>query len=272
MYCVFGGFNGYQIVGYKNLNILKEVIQSCSLRRTKDQFGDLPPKTIIREVLEMSPDHRKFYDDIKEGIKTECDKIDLKANNILAMTTRLRQATSCPGALTSSNIVSTKIDRAVELAEEIVANGDKVLIMSSFKDPIYELEKRLAKYKPLVGTGDFPDDVVMSRKDLFQEDPNYQIYLGTIQKIGTGLTFNAANYAIFIDTLWTAGLQEQAEDRIHRIGSTKSVFIYRLICENSFDEAVEEILELKKAFSDFVVDNATDESTLAVLKGYIEDL
>lgn len=272
MYCLFGGFGNHQIVGYKNLDILKEVIQKYSLRRTKDQFADLPPKNIIKEVLEMEPNHRKFYDDIKAGIKEECDKIELNASNVLALTTRLRQATSCPSVLTSNDITPTKLKRAVELVEEITSNGDKVLIMSTFKEPIYELNKILAEYNPLIGTGDIPDDIVSKNNDLFQTDPNYKVFLGTIQKIGTGLTFNAANYAIFIDTPWTEALQTQAEDRIHRFGSTKPVFIYRLICQDTIDELVEQIIETKKAFSDFMIDNVNDEATLSTLRQYIEDL
>ena len=134
---------------------------------------------------------------LKQGIKSECDKVELKTNNVLSLTTRLRQATSCPSALTTANILSTKLERAVELVEEITGNGDKVLIMSTFKEPIYELQRLLAAYSPLIGTGDIPDDEVSKNNDLFQNDPNCKVFIGTIQKIGTGLTFNAANYAIF---------------------------------------------------------------------------
>lgn len=271
-YCVFGGFGGYQIIGYKNLDLLKEVLQSCSLRRTKDEFADLPPKTVIKEVLEMDVKHKKFYEDVKAGIKSECDKVELKTNNVLSLTTRLRQATSCPSALTTANILSTKLERAVELVEEITGNGDKVLIMSTFKEPIYELQRLLAAYSPLIGTGDIPDDEVSKNNDLFQNDPNYKVFIGTIQKIGTGLTFNAANYAIFIDTPWTEALQTQAEDRVHRFGSTKPVFIYRLICKDTIDELVDQIVETKKAFSDFIVDDVVNESTISTLRKYIEDL
>ena len=272
MYCVFGGFGGKQIEGYKNLDLLKEVLQSCSLRRTKDEFADLPPKTVINEVLEMNTEHKKFYENIKAGIKEECDKVELKANNILSLTTRLRQATSCPTALTTSDILSIKLERAVELVDEIISNGDKVLIMSTFKEPINQLQRMLSQYNPLIGTGDLSDDIVSKNNELFQTDPNYKVFLGTVQKIGTGLTFNAATYAIFIDTPWTEALQTQAEDRIHRITSTKPVFIYRLICRDTIDELIAQILETKKAFSDFIVDDIVTETALSILKNYIEEL
>ena len=75
-YCQFGGFGGYQIVGYKNIDLLKHMIENRSLRRTKKEIKDLPPKTIIPEILEMDDSHLKFYESVKEGVKEECDKIE----------------------------------------------------------------------------------------------------------------------------------------------------------------------------------------------------
>ena len=135
-YCEFGGFGGHQIIGYKNIDILKDLIDRYSLRRTKELL-DIPPKNIIKEIIELEPQHREFYENIKEGIKDEALKVDLNPNNVLALATRLRQATVCPSILTESNIISSKLKRAVELAEEIVSQGDKVVIMSVFKDGIH---------------------------------------------------------------------------------------------------------------------------------------
>ena len=236
-YCEFGGFGGYQIVGYKNIDILKEEIDKCSLRRTKDLLN-LPPKNIINEMVEMSDSHRKFYENVKDGVKEECDKIELKANNVLALTTRLRQATSCPSILTSEDIVSSKIERCIDLVDEIVSQGDKVVIMSAFKEPVYQLQKLLKDYNPLIGTGDVGDDQVSKNIDLFQTDPKYKVFIGTHAKMGTGVTLNAARYLIMIDCPWTAAVTEQVEDRIHRITNKEPVFIYRLICEGTIDELV----------------------------------
>lgn len=271
-YCVFGGFGGHQIVGYKNLNLLKDEIESCSIRRKKEDLTDLPPKTIIPQIIEMDDKHEKFYEAVKDGVKEQCDKIDLNPANVLALTTRLRQATSCPSILTSESITSSKIQRAVELTEDIIASGDKVVIMSTFKEPLNELYNILREYNPLIGSGDIPDDVVSKNVDLFQTDPKYKVFLGTTAKCGTGITLNAASYMICIDTPWTAALQEQVEDRINRITNTKSVTIYRLICQGTIDEAVENIIETKQAISDFIVDNKVDDHSMNILKSYIQDL
>lgn len=269
-YCELGGFGGHEIIGFKNLDSLRIELESCSLRRTKALL-ELPPKNVILEYVEMSDAHREFYESVRDGIKEECDKIDLNKNNLLALTTRLRQATSCPSVLTSQNIESSKIERCVDLVEEIVSNGDKVVIMSTFKEPVYHLEKLLAKYKPLIGTGDTKEDVVSNNIDSFQNDDEHMVFIGTTAKMGTGLTLNRASYMICIDSPWTAALQEQVEDRIHRIGSKHPVFIYRLICENSIDVMVAKLLERKKALSDFVIDDINDEDTINLLRKYIKE-
>lgn len=271
-YCVLGGFNGKQIEGYKNLDLLKEEIDSCSLRRTKEDFSSLPPKTVINELIDMNTQHLAFYRNVAAGIKEECDKIELNASNVLGLVTRLRQASVCPSLLTSQAIPSSKIDRCLDLVEEIVSQGEKVVIMSAFKQPLYEVKKLLSEYNPLIGTGDEKDDEVSKNIDLFQTDPKYKVFLGTHSKMGTGVTLNAAAYMICLDTPWTYALQEQVEDRIHRVTNTKPVFIYRLICQGTIDESVAQILSKKKAISDFVIDDKIEDDALDILRNYLLEL
>lgn len=269
-YCEFGGFGGHEIIGFKNLNILKNELELCSLRRTKDLL-DLPPKNIINEFVELSEEHRTFYDNVKDGVKSECDKIELNSSNLLALTTRLRQATSCPSVLTSTDLISSKLERCIDLVDEIVTNGDKVVIMSTFKEPVYVLKDALKRYNPVIGTGDLKDSDVSNNIDLFQEDEKYKVFIGTTSKVGTGITLTKARYMICIDMPWTAALQEQVEDRIHRIGSKEPVFIYRLIAENTIDVMVSKLLEKKKAISDFIVDDIDNDETMNILRNYIKE-
>lgn len=270
-YCEFGGFGGYQIVGYKNIDILKDEIDKCSLRRTKDLLN-IPPKNIINEVIEMNGLHAKFYENVKDGVKEECDKIELKSNNVLALTTRLRQATSCPSILTSEDIPSSKIERAVDLVEEIVSQGDKVVIMSAFKEPVRILADLLKDYNPLCGTGDVDDSQVSKNIDLFQTNPDYKVFIGTHAKMGTGVTLNAARYMICLDQTFTAAQNTQIEDRIHRVTNKEPVFIYYLICQGTIDEKVAEIVSVKKSMSDYIIDDIVTEDVISQLTDYIKDL
>lgn len=271
-YCVFSNFGKFQnLIGFKNTDMLKHTLSNNMLRRTKDII-ELPPKTIIEEFVDLSTEHRKFYDDISKGIKDEVDKVQFKNNSLLSMVTRLRQATALPSILTSSNIKSSKVERAVDLVEQIVSGGDKVVIMSNFKDTVTELAKELKEYNPLILTGDSKEDEAVRNQELFQTDDKYKVFIATWQKAGTGLTLTAANYMIHMDTAWTYALFEQTNDRIYRIGTNKAVFIYNLIAKDTIDERVLEILNTKQAISDFIVDDKVTEKSLEKLKNYIENL
>lgn len=254
-YCEFGGFGGKQVIGYKNLDVLKEEMDSCSIRRTLDQVrDDMPLKTVHYEVIEMSDAHRKFYDAVKEGVKEEADRVELKSGNLLALTTRLRQATACPAILTTQDILSSKLERCVEIVEDLVSQGEKVVILSTFKEPVYQLAKLLEKYKPLVATGDVDDQIAFSRMDQFQNDPISKVFMGTHGKCGTGFTLNAASYMICIDTPYTYSSFSQSTDRIWRVTNTRPAFITVLTCGDSIDERVAAIVENKKELADFLVD------------------
>lgn len=270
-YCVFGGPFGNEIVGYKNTDVLKDQLSKHSLRRTKDLL-DLPPKTIIQEYVDMESKQFDFYNNIVEGVLDQVDKVEMSAANILSMCVRLRQATVAPWVLSSEEIPSAKIDRAVELAEEIISNGDKVLIFSVFKDPLKEVINKLEKYNPVLCTGDVKDSDIEINKDTFQNDDSCKVMCATVQRLGTGVTLTAASYAIFLDVPWTAAEFEQAQDRIHRIGAKNPVFIYELITKDTIDERVHEIVETKEAISDFIIDNKISQKSLDNLKKYILDL
>ena len=258
-YCVYEQRFGHnQIVAYKNINVLKEEIDSCSLRRDKSILN-LPPKTIIPEFIDMDQSQQKFYENIMDGIVDEVDKVSINTTNLLGMITRLRQATSSPSVLTSSEIVPTKIERAIDLVEEIISNGEKVVIFSYFKEPLYLLADKLKQYKPLIGTGDLDDKVVSDNIDKFQNDPDYKVFLGTVQKVGTGQTLTAATYMIHLDTSWTWADFDQACDRIWRIGSDKPVIIYNLICNGTIDERVWNLLNRKKNISEYMIDGKVND-------------
>lgn len=254
-YCNFGGFKNAQVTGFKNLEVLQEEIESCSLRRTLDQVrSDMPAKTVTLEVLEPNDDQRKFYEAIKDGVKEEADKIDLKSANLLALTTRLRQATSCPGILTTQSISSCKVDRCVELIQELTSQGEKVVVLSVFKETLNDLAAKLDQFRFSINTGDTPDAVVGNNVARFQEDPNEQVFAGTWGKVGTGWTLNAASYLICIDTPYTAAMFDQGTDRIWRVNNTRPAFITVLMCGDTIDERVQQIIEHKKELSEYLVD------------------
>lgn len=239
MYCNFGGFGGNQIVGYKNLSALREEIESCSIRKTLSEVrDDMPAKTIDVELIEMSDEHRKFYDAIVDGVKEEADKIELNSSNLLALTTRLRQATSDPTILTSQQITSSKLDRCAEIVEDLILAGEKVVVLDVFKQSVKSLATMLAQYNPLIGTGDLPDSKVHENITKFKTDPDAKLLIGTTQKIGTGKDLPEAHYLVMVSTPWTWAEFSQNTDRIYRITSNQNVVIKVLLTQNTIDQRV----------------------------------
>ena len=270
-YCVYSGPFNNILNGYKNTDVLKDTLSQYSLRRTKDLL-DLPEKTIIHEELEMEDEQATFYSNIVEGLVSEVDKVSINTSTLLSMVTRLRQATACPSILTTKNISSIKIDRAVDLIKQIITNGDKVVVFSVFKPTLSEISDKIRELNPLVCTGDMKESEISDNIYKFQNDDNYKVMCATTAKMGTGITLNRASYAIFIDCPWTSAQCTQCEDRIHRIGSKNSVFIYYLWAKDTIDERVKSIVEAKEAISDYIIDDEISQNQVNELKKYILDL
>lgn len=271
-YCNFGGPFHNIITGYKNLDLLKATIEHNSLRKTKDDEDvdlDLPSKTIINEYVDMEPDQAVFYENIKNGIKDQVDKVQLNSRDILSLSARLRQATACPSILTTEDISSAKVKRAVELTQELISEGEKVIIFSTFKETVSKLAAILSDFNPLICTGDVKEDTINTNIDIFQKDDSHKLLLATHQKMGTGFTLTASRYLIFMDIPYTNAAYVQAQDRIYRIGAKKPVFIYHLITTDTIDERVLEIVEDKEALSDFLIDGEITDRSLARLRKYI---
>jgi SNF2 family DNA or RNA helicase len=127
----------------------------------------------------MDTKQQTFYEHIKDGIIDEVDKVEMSTSSLLSMVARLRQATAFPGILTTEDIKSAKITRACELVKEIVDNGNKVVVFSTFKDTVYELQRLLKEYNPLVATGDTKDAETSNYIDKFQKDQAFKVFLAT---------------------------------------------------------------------------------------------
>lgn len=265
-YCIFGGYGGYQIVGYKNLDQLKVQFDEIMLRRLKKEVLDLPEKIYTTEYVEMSKNQQKIYNEVYSDISNNIDKVT-KSINPLAELIRLRQATGYTGILSSSIQESAKLDRLEELVEEIVANDGKAIIFSNWTSMTGPTFERLKKYNPAIITGETKDRVV--EQDKFMKDDSCKIIIGTTGAMGTGLTLTAANTVIFLDEPWNRALREQAEDRAHRIGTTENVNIIFLLCKNTIDERIHDLVEKKGQMSDLLVDGKLTSQNRESLVNYL---
>lgn len=267
-YGVFGGYGGYEVTGYRYLDELQAQLDEIMLRRLKNDVLDLPEKTHITEYVEMTPKQRQVYDEVTADIKMNIDQIKM-ANNPLAELIRMRQATGYTGILSSTIKESAKLDRMEELVEEAVENGKKVVIFSNWTqmtDAICQRFDDVRKYDfdyaLITGqTNDADRQTIVNR---FQNDDNTKVIIGTIGAMGTGLTLTAGTVEIFMDEPWNRANKEQAEDRCHRVGTTENITIYTLVCKDTIDEKINQLVERKGAMADALVDGkiAIDKSNL----------
>lgn len=254
-YCVMGGYGGYEIVGYKNLNDLKEKLKDNMLRRKKDEVLNLPSKVRQTEYVEMTAKQAQLYKEVLNGIKANIQEVKLSPNP-LAQLIRLRQVTAHTSILSQTVNESAKLERLKEILEELSENNQKAVIFSNWTNVTDMLERELKAFNPAVITGKTDDR--MEQVEKFQNDANCRVIIGTIGAMGTGLTLTAASTVIFMDKPWNMANTEQAEDRAHRIGTTGTVNIITLVCKDTIDERIEEIIEEKAEMAKALVEGDTD--------------
>lgn len=250
LYCEMGGFGGYEIIGYKNLDQLENSLNKNMLRRRKEEVLDLPPKIYTDELLDLDSSQDKLYRDVTNQIIEDIDRIMLLPNPLTELI-RLRQVTSNPNILTSKNITNVKYDRIVDILE---STTDKIIIFSNWTKVINPLYIKLSSlgYNPALVTGESKDPILEMNK--FQSDNTCKVILGTTPALGTGYTLTAANTVIFIDEPWSKAIKDQAEDRCHRIGTKGTVNVITLICKDTIDERIHQIIKDKGELSDRIVD------------------
>ena len=257
-YGVFGGYGGYEVTGYRYLDELQAQLDEIMLRRLKSTVLDLPEKTHITEYVEMTPKQKQIYDEVTADIKMNIDQIKM-ANNPLAELIRMRQATGYTGILSSTVKESAKLDRMEELVEEAVQNGKKVVIFSNWTQITDVAYDRLLA-KGFVGqmiTGDTKDESRQLIVDAFQNSEYQDFIIGTIGAMGTGLNLFEGSVIIFLDHPWTRAAYDQAVDRCHRIGQKNNLLIYDLVCHDTIDEKILNLINKKGAMSDWLIDNKT---------------
>lgn len=252
-YCHLGGYSGGEIVGYKNLDEIRALMDKIMIRRLKMEVLDLPEKIHKVEYVDMTTKQTVIYKEVMAGVRSDLHKMSF-SNNPLSMLIRLRQATGFTGIISDSVKESAKLDRMEELVEELVEGGQKAIIFSQWSEMTEVVKERLEKYNPAYITGETKAEERMIEVNRFQNDDNCKVIVGTIGAMGTGLTLTAAQNVIFLDSPWNRALKDQAEDRAHRIGTAGTVNVITIVCRNTIDEKIEEIVYKKGLMSDLLVD------------------
>jgi len=251
------------------LEALKKKTSCFMLRRTKDKvLKELPPKIEQTAHCQLGNDQNILYQEILANVKSNIfETVEEKGFSksqihILAGLTKLRQVCNHPVLLLKDKehekYTSAKLEMFLELTQEIVAGGKKVLVFSQFTQMLDILAKELKKqgisYHYLSGKTNNRKELV---KD-FNENVKIPVFLISLKAGGTGLNLVSADNVIIFDPWWNPSVENQAIDRAHRIGQKKSVNVYRLIVKGTIEEKIVQLQEKKKSLFDNMVGESND--------------
>ena len=261
-YAVFGGYKDKQIIGVKNEKELTERLQSVMLRRMKSEVLDLPEVQIVERRVDLTPEQRKLYDDVMLDMKLpDPDGNPQDIENALTKFLRLKQICGTTFPFTGEDI-SSKLDLLTSDDIELLENGHRIVIFTQFRDvqdcyvsrmqgfdiPIFQLHGDVVKTER---------PGVVKQWGMTREPG---VIVCMLQVAGIGLNMTAARHAAFIDKLFVPGLNQQAIDRLHRIGQTETqpVQVREYICRNTIENRINQILRTKKKLFGEIVEADPD--------------
>ncbi|KQM37156.1 DEAD/DEAH box helicase [Microbacterium sp. Leaf203] len=245
----------------KTLDRLRRRVRPFLLRRTKDVVAsDLPPKQEQEIAVPLGPAHQELYDRVlqreRQKVLGLLDDLDRQRFIVFRSLTLLRMLALAPGLVNDrdAHLGSAKLDVLLDRLVEVAAEGHRALVFSQFTSFLDLAAERLdaagLAYAHLDGSTARRGEVI----DGFREG-DAPVFLISLKAGGFGLTLTEAEYVFLLDPWWNPAAENQAIDRVHRIGQTKSVFVYRLIAAGTVEEKVRALQHRKAALFDAVIDD-----------------
>lgn len=247
----------------KKLQILNRQISPFIMRRKKkDVIKELPPKIENNIYLDLYKEQKELYvaqlektrEEIENTIKEEgFQKARFK---ILQLLTKLRQICIDPRIIYENyKGGSSKIDNAVKTIREIIDNGHKILLFTSYRTALDIMNRELTNegISTYVIDGSVSSRKRMELVEKFNQDDT-NVFLIMLKAGGTGLNLTSADVVIHLDLWWNPQVENQATDRAHRIGQTHTVEVIKMICKGTIEERILELQEKKKILSDNLIE------------------
>lgn len=246
---------------------LRKLLYPFILRRTKEQVArDLPEKTETILFCEMEEEQRKVYDAYRNDYRDkilgtiESQGIHKSQLTILQGLMKLRQICDSPAILNETEKYPNHSIKLDELSREISENigNHKALIFSQFLGMLALIREKLnsldIQYEYFDGSTTAVDREKAIRA--FQENDSCRVFLISLKAGGVGLNLTAADYVYIVDPWWNPAVEQQAIDRTHRIGQTKNIFAYRMICRDSIEDKILQLQERKRLLAkDLIADD-----------------
>ncbi len=234
------------------------------LRRTKDEVAkELPAKVVMDLRCPLTDRQRVEYAKIcDEGLRRLGSDLGTavreRSFSLFALLTRLRQACCDPALLPwvePEVHESGKLNMLLAKLAEVLAGGHKVVIFSQFVMFLDRVRTLLEAQFPDVARYELTGATIDRQKPVhsFQNAAGRAIMLVSLKAAGTGITLHAADYVFLLDPWWNPAVEEQAIDRVHRLGQTNPVFVYRLMTAGTIEERIQALKAEKKAMFDRIV-------------------
>ena len=245
----FNGRTFQKVVGYKNLSELSEKLKPFSNRVLKDDCLDLPKKTFMKRIVQLTPDQFKVYEQMKKEALAILNGKMLTTSNALTQLMRLQQITcghfkSDDG--TVQQVKSNRIDELIDVLNEIEG---KVVIWAHWQNDVKQIIKAITDEFDQNSFVDYygltPQEERQQNIKRFQEDEDCRFFIGTPQTGGYGITLTAASNMIYYSNGYDLEKRQQSEARIDRIGQTKPMTYIDIICEDTVDERIVKALRKK---------------------------
>jgi SNF2 family DNA or RNA helicase len=238
---------------------LRKFVFPFILRRTKEQVAkDLPEKQEMVLYCEMGTAQRKIYDAYRNDYRdkllgmVEEKGIQKSQLSILQGLMKLRQICDSPAIIKDENYPNESVKLA-ELTREIAENiGDhKALVFSQFLGMLGLIKEELTKLGIDYEYFDGGSTIQEREKAIerFQNDSNCRVFLISLKAGGVGLNLTAADYVYIVDPWWNPAVEQQAIDRTHRIGQTKNIFAYRMICNDTVEDKILKLQDRKRSLA-----------------------
>lgn len=250
-----------------SLKTLKSLVQPFILRRLKTDkeiIQDLPEKQEMAVFCGLSAEQASLYQHTVEKSLQEIEASDgiQRKGIILALLTKLKQICNHPAQFLKEEALgedtrSGKLKRLEEMLEEVMAEGDRALIFTQFAEwgkllQAY-LERQLGR-EVLFLYGSTSKKQREEMVDRFQHDPQGpRLFILSLKAGGVGLNLTRANHVFHFDRWWNPAVENQATDRVFRIGQTRNVQVHKFVCSGTLEEKIHDLIESKKALAEQVV-------------------
>lgn len=243
----------WNVNGASNLDELRERTSKQILRRLKTDVLDLPEKIINPVYLRLkSREYENLmgeYFDWFRNNREESSSLTVQFSKLM----KVRQV-----------IAEEKVSQTIELAENILEQGKKVIIFSNFTEPLKRIHEHFGKMSVYLD-GSTTKPARQKAVDDFQDNDKVKVFCGNIKAAGVGITLTSAEVVIFNDLSFVPSDHSQAEDRAYRYGQKNSVLVYYPLFENTIEGAIYDILIRKKGIFETVMGDNLDKGSVAEL-------